>query len=566
MAIKLYKSQAQADTKSTNVSATSLAVSPGSVYGYAKSAAAAGDAIVNLALFVKKTKDSNKASEITTNLESNINKSALNFDRSSNPNDLSNFSAINTLLKDKLLIDQNTAVKNKVNSWFKSNLSAKSLDLEKSITKNVIAEKIAKDKIMLAEKQKIIGSSNNVFEVNAAKDAIANYFLDDENKLFYKAGEWATLKHEQNEKIQQNAAIMLATNDPVSVIDNPKIVTDHVKDKDAAKWILEKAYENHAKNIEAEIKDQQIIDAQNLDDQANNFAELAVRIKDFHENANNKDFSDKLIDYSEIKRAFINNDIDETMYHKLIDYRAGVVPLDDDRLIDDINNEILTSDTPVELQELQKRIQVKESDLSFLNLSAEASSKAVTKINKLKKDSEMYSSYKSILGVVKAVFFASESYDFSIGEDARTVKAIGNQAVEYFDDLVMNKGVDMNDALFRTIAKFNPGKALPNLSVFPLPTFSEESNWSDQIITAGGEPYFIQQKDKIVDLFKKGTLTHGDFVFEMDNLDKAHKLYTIRYKYAVSDPTIAAEDRLKFAAGEGAGGLSSILDNLIKKN
>jgi len=566
MAIKLYKSQAQVDTKTTNVSATSLAVSPGSVYSSTKSSAAAGDAFVDLALFVKKTKDSNKASDITSTLEGSMAKQAIHFDRSSNPDDLNSFSVINTLLKDKLLIDQNTAVRNKVNSWFKTNLSAKSLDLEKAIANNVIDEKKAKDKIMLAKNQKTIGSSNNVWEVNAAKDRIASYFSDENNKLFYKSADWITLENEQNEKIQQNAAIMLATNDPESLIDNPKIVTDHVKDKDSAKWILEKAYENHAENIEAEIKDQQIIDAKTLDDQANNFAELAVRIKDFNENANNQDFSDKLITYKELKRAFVNNDIDETMYHKLIDYRAGVVPLDDDRLIDDINNEILTSDTPIELQALQKRIQVKESDLSFLNLSAEATGKAITKINKLKKDSELYSEYKSTLSIMKAIFFASDSYEFGIGEDSRTVKAIGGQAIEYFDDLVMNKGNNVTDAMFKTIAKFNPGAALPNLTIFPLPAFAEESNWSNQIISAGGEPYFIDKRSKIAQLYKEGNLNHEEFIFEMDNLDKAHKLYIVRYKYAVSDPSILPEDRLKFAAGEGAGGLSSIIKNLMKKN
>ena len=62
MAIKLYKSQAQADVQSTNVSATQLAVSPGSVYSQSKSSASVADAAVNLWAVVKKTKDDTKVS------------------------------------------------------------------------------------------------------------------------------------------------------------------------------------------------------------------------------------------------------------------------------------------------------------------------------------------------------------------------------------------------------------------------------------------------------------------------------------------------------------------------
>ena len=44
-----------------------------------------------------------------------------------------------------------------------------------------------------------------------------------------------------------------------TLIDNPKIITDHIKDKKAAQYVLEKAYENHAQNIEAEIKTMRLL-------------------------------------------------------------------------------------------------------------------------------------------------------------------------------------------------------------------------------------------------------------------------------------------------------------------
>ena len=467
MAIKLYKSQAKADVQSTNVSATQLAVSPGSVYSQTKSSAGAADAAVNLWAVVKKTKDDTKSTSINSELEKKMNQIAMSFDRSNNPGDINNYKSVMSLQKDILLNKENNSVKKIVNAWFSSKLASTSLDIERTITNNVIDEKLATDKIELAKHQSIIASSLNRTEVNESKNWINNYFEDENNKLFYTPAKWIELENEQKNKIQENAAILLATNDPNSVIDNPKIITDNIKDTETAEYILEKAYENMAANVESEIKDQSIIEAQNLDDQANNFAELAVRIKHFLENANNKDFSDKLITYSEIKRAYVNNDIDETMYHKLIDYRAGVIPLNDERLISDINDEIINSDSPVELQDLSKRVQIKSSDLTFLNLSADATSKALKKINTLKKDSELYSEYKSTLSTMKAIFFASDSYEFDVGEDARTIKAIGGQAIEYFDDLVMNKGMNVTDAMFKTLTKFNPGAALPNMTIFP---------------------------------------------------------------------------------------------------
>jgi len=343
MSIKLYKSQATIDTKSTNVSATQLAVSPSSVYSSAKASAGAADAAVNLFAVIKKTKDDSKATAINNDIESKMNKMAINYDRSNNPEDLTTFNSMMSLVKDKAILGSNNSVKKRVNSWFTSKLASSSLDLEKKITNNVIDEKIATDKIELEKYQGIIATSNNRNQVNQAKGWIDNYFANENNKLFYKPADWITLQNEQKNKIQENAAIMLATNDPNSVIDNPKIITDNIKDTETAEYILEKAYENSAANVEAEIKDMEIIDAKNLEDQANNFAELAVRIKDFHENANNQDFSDKLITYSELKRAYVNNDIDETMYRKLIDYRAGVIALDDERLVADINEEIINS-------------------------------------------------------------------------------------------------------------------------------------------------------------------------------------------------------------------------------
>lgn len=570
MSIKLYKSQATIDTKSTNVSASNLAVSPSSVYSSAKASAGAADAAVNLFAVIKKTKDDSKATAINNDIESKMNKMAINYDRSNNPEDITTFNSMMSLVKDKAILGSNNSVKKKVNSWFASKLASSSLDLEKSITNNIIDEKIATDKIELEKYQGIIATSNNRNEVNQAKGWINNYFANENNKLFYKPADWITLQNEQENKIQENAAIMLATNDPNSVIDNPKIITDNIKDTETAEYILEKAYENSAANVEAEIKDMEIIDAKNLEDQANNFAELAVRIKDFHENANNQDFSDKLITYSELKRAYVNNDIDETMYRKLIDYRAGVIALDDERLVADINEEIINSDSPVELQALSKRVQVKESDLTFLKLSAESTGKALKKINTLKKDSELYSEYKTTTSMMKAIFFASDSYEFDVGEDSRTVKAVGGQAMEYFDNLVINQGMNVTDAMFKTITKFNPGAALPNMTIFPLPAFSEESDWTSQILAHGGSGYFIKAKDKMATLYKDGKLNHEEFMFEIENLNKAERLFQVRHKYAVSvskaTDDFTDESVLTFAAGEGASGLSSIIKNLMKKD
>lgn len=53
------------------------------------------------------------------------------------------------------------------------------------------------------------------------------------------------------------------------------------------------------------------------------------------------------------------------MYHKLIEYRAGVVPLNDERLTEDINEEIFTSDSPIELQALSKKYKLKSQILLF---------------------------------------------------------------------------------------------------------------------------------------------------------------------------------------------------------
>ena len=57
MGIKLYRSQAQIDTQSTNVSASKLAISPSSIYASTtKSAAQAGSSGIQLWALVKKTK------------------------------------------------------------------------------------------------------------------------------------------------------------------------------------------------------------------------------------------------------------------------------------------------------------------------------------------------------------------------------------------------------------------------------------------------------------------------------------------------------------------------------
>ena len=129
----------------------------------------------------------------------------------------------------------------------------------------------------------------------------------------------------------------------------------------------------------------------------------------------------------------------------------------------------------------------------------------------------------------------------------------------------MNEGVTSENALFQTIAKFNPGAALPNMSIFPLPSFQEESDWSSKIKAAGGSTYFIDTKTKMAQLYRDEKLTHSEFIFEMDNLGKAQKLFNMRLKYAVSDSTIKPEDRLSFAAGENAGGFSTIISNLMNK-
>ena len=571
MAIKLYKSQAQIDTKSTNVSASKLAVSPSSIYSTTKAASQVGSSGIQLWALVKKTKDANKSAAITQKLEKKMGELSINLERSNDIKDLSSFNLTTSTLKDVMLLKENTSVKNKVNSWFANKQSSFGLDLQKTITKNVVDEKVATDGIEINKHQQIVATSNDRKQINESLTFLDNYFNNPENELYYKPADWIKKKESNKQKIQENRGIALATNDPKTIIDNPKQTLKNIKDTQMAEWILEKAYENHAANIEAEIKDQEIIDAKNVDDQANNFAEIAVRIKHFHENANNPDFSDKLINYKDIKRAYINNDIDETMYHKLIEYRAGVVPLNDERLTQDINEEIFTADSPVELQALAKRVQVKESDLTFLNLSAEATGRALTKINALKKNSTLYNEYKKNYGILKSVFFASESYDFEVGEDARTITSIGAQAIQDFDKLVIQQGVNSEDALFQIMAAYNPGKALPNMSIFPLPAFQEESDWSSQIKAAGGSQYFIDTKTKMAELYRDGKLNHDQFIFQMDNLGKAQKLFDMRYKYALSAPYnattktgIAPENRLSFAAGESANSIGAIISGLMK--
>ena len=69
MAIKVYRSQAQIDTKTTNVSASKLAVSPSSIYSSTKSASQLGSSGIQLWALVKKTKDANKSAAITQKLE-----------------------------------------------------------------------------------------------------------------------------------------------------------------------------------------------------------------------------------------------------------------------------------------------------------------------------------------------------------------------------------------------------------------------------------------------------------------------------------------------------------------
>ena len=570
MAIRLYRSQAQPDTKTTNVSAQPLNVSPSSVYNYSKSAGAAGDAGVKLAILIKKTADDNKASAIKSSLTESLAKTQMNVERSADINDIAGYQVTNSLIKDKLLIGQNTAVKNKVNSWFKSHLASSSIEVEKNITKNAIDLKKFNDKQLLNNAHKTISNPNATkFESNEAKDLIAGYFLNPDNEIFYKPAEWAKLKSEQNDKVKFNTAINLATNDPSSLIDNPKIITDHIKDTKAAQYVLEKAYENHAQNIEAEIKDNEIIDAKIINDQVHNFAEIAVRIKAFMENADNPEYSDKLISYSKIKEAYVNNDIDETMYNKLLNYRAGVTTLNDDTLVQAINNEIIESSTSVDLQALSKRIQLKETDLTFLNLSAKETAQALNKINKLKKDTKLYSEYKATLGTLKSIFFTSDTYSFDLGDDSRTVKAIGAQAESFFDNLVMNEGMDVTSALFETIKKFNPGESLPNMTIFPLPAMSEESDWGSLIKAAGGTSYFIKTKDKMANMYKDGKLSHDQFIFEMNNLDKAQKLFNIRHSYAVSiskaTDDVNDENVLSFAAGEGSYGSTLKIKSLLKK-
>ena len=149
MAIKLYRSQAQIDTKSTNVSASNLSVSPSTVYSSTKASAGAADAAVNLFAVVKKTKDDNKATAINNDIEQKMGKLSMNYDRSSNPEDITAFNSMMSLVKDKAILGANNSVKRKVNSNFASKLSSYSLQLEKKITTNVIDEKKATDKIEL---------------------------------------------------------------------------------------------------------------------------------------------------------------------------------------------------------------------------------------------------------------------------------------------------------------------------------------------------------------------------------------------------------------------------------
>jgi len=142
MAIKLYRSQAQIDTKSTNVSASKLAISPSSIYASTtKSAAGAGDAAVNLWAVVKKTKDANKAASISAGLEKNMGQLTLNYERSNNIKDLSSFNLTTSIMKDQMLLKENSSVKRKVNSWFASKQSTLGLDLQKTITKIFLMKK-----------------------------------------------------------------------------------------------------------------------------------------------------------------------------------------------------------------------------------------------------------------------------------------------------------------------------------------------------------------------------------------------------------------------------------------
>lgn len=558
MAIKLYQSQAQVDTKSNNVqSGGALNISPSTVYNASKAQAAAADSMVKLGLLIKQTKDKNKSTSIKGSIKERMGMMMENLSNSGNPDEIGSYETVSKLFKDGLVVNENTAVKNQVNSWFSSEVQSNKIDLFKTIRGNVINEKIANDKIMLAENQKIIGTSNNGIAVQKAKDEIANFLGDNQNSLYYKPGEWKTLQYEQNEKIQQNAAIMLATNNPGSLIDNPDLITKNVKDPEAVNYIMEKAYEQKAINAESELADNAILDAKNLDDQAVNFTMMAERIKDFNDNSSNSDYSENLISYKEIKAAYVNNDIDETMFNKLVNYRAGTININETVLVEAINDEILTSNSPVELQDLSKRIQVKDSDLTFLNLGAAATSNAVKKINALKKDSTLYNDYKDKLGIVKAVFFASESFDFEVGEGSRTIKAIGVQAMNHFDNLVMNQNVNVDDALISTIRKFNPGKALPNLTIFPLPFKMEESNWSKAISDSS---FFSSTRKNLTNSFKEKQLNFNQYVEEMDNLDNAEKLFGERYKYALSDPTI--KDKMGFASGQ-SDAFGNIISNLL---
>ena len=44
------------------------------------------------------------------------------------------------------------------------------------------------------------------------------------------------------------------------------------------------------------------------------------------------------------------------------------------------------------------------------------------------------------------------------------------------------------------------------MTIFPLPAFAEESDWFSQIKAHGGTSYFINTKDKMADMYRKGNL------------------------------------------------------------
>jgi hypothetical protein len=479
----------------------------------------------------RETINENRASEIKNEINKKI---ATAYGSVSNLTDLNQAEAImNQAFEAPDLTSENRQVQKLVKDYLSKKQTSIGLDVFKTVTTNYTNE-TQNNKSSVLSKLAIDRASNDPYVRAVAEKEMDVFFQSKENYRLFGPKGLEKLKLDSELLTKELQVKFRTKNDPMATLaSEQEIFTTFGPQKGAA--ILEEARAKLTANNINERKYLELEHSNTVAQQSTNFTVLADRFVDARNHKDNKDLLGELPTFDQLYDYKREGKISESQYNLLIRV-ANDESIDTDiELINLINNDLITSKTTADIQQLQEVVNSNDDILKNIDVKDIASFNKI--ISKLKNDPTKFDEYKEYANILKinmGDIGGAASILFGSGGITNQDKIETATALNQFNQLVLNN-YKPQEAYLKVLGTITKEK-VPTLDSANFKPVNVRIDNMLEHIKKNPQDAFQSLETDLATKLKNKQITILDFKQDIERLDLLKDVYEVRKKIN-NDPT-----------------------------